>query len=753
MSRQVLDLGGTDWHLGQAPAQASSEYANWEELEQVAEWLPAIVPGNIRADLDQAGLLPDLFMGTQAEASQWVDDHCWWLVRRWSLAPSPRARVHLVVRGIDYVSDLFLNGHHLGRHEGMFSPVMHDVTGLLRGENKLAVRVVGSKWLPTNRNSPWFRLVNRIESKVTSIGQRHPHRRDTLKCQMGFGWDFAPALRTMGIWDDVYAIVGEDALIRDVEVRQEFEDGGVRLSIGVEVDARSTRRALLICTLAGESFEAEPVVVQRAVELARGAGLYRLELRVSEPRLWWPWDHGNPDRYRLTLDLWDGDQRLDSLDQSVGLRDVELKSWTLHINGRRVYARGANWVPANVLPGRVGDQVYDELLSLARQANMNMVRVWGGGLREKRAFYDTCDRLGIMVWQEFPLACAFLSRFPRSHEYLQLVERESEAIVRDLRLHPSLVLWCGGNEFSPDRNRPVVDVLRRSVSRLDPARPFLAASPSDGDSHNWKVWHNFQPPSAYRDDAAQFASEFGLQAIPGKETLRQFIPPEELWPPGPSWSYHGAELGKLLRYARPFLQESEPDLEDLIEASQRAQAYALQIAIEHYRRAKARGGGGVLIWQLNEPWPAISWALLDFYRRQKAAYSVVRRLMNPVLVSLEYPLRRYQPGDELAISIWIVNDLPTDLLSCQIEVALWVGSAQAVAKLVTDVEVEADSANEVDRACWTLPQGSNWRLTCELLHEGQVLAHNEHDLTVHDDIGPTASQRLWSLLSSLVVPS
>ena len=753
MSRRIWDLGGTDWHLGQAPACASPECASWDELGQVAEWLPATVPGNVRADLMRAGCLPNLLVGTQVEASQWVDEHCWWLVREWSFEPSPSARVHLEMRGVDYISDLFLNGHHLGRHEGMFSPQVRDVTDLLRPENRLAVRVVGPKWLPTKRSSPWFRFVNRLESKVTSIGRRHPHRRDTLKCQMGFGWDFAPALRTMGIWDDVLAIASEDAFIRDIEVHQEHEGGRVRLSIRVEVDARAARTALLRCTLSGESFEAKPIVAQQPAELGRGVGQHTLNLRVPEPRLWWPWDHGSPDRYRLTVDLRDGDRCLDSLTRQVGLRQVELDGWTLRINRRRVYARGANWVPADVLPGRVREQDYIRLLALARQANMNMVRVWGGGLREKRAFYETCDRMGIMVWQEFPLACAFLSRFPRSSEYLQLVEQESEAIVRDLRLHPSLVLWCGGNEFSPERNRPVVDVLRRSVSELDPTRPFLPASPSDGDSHNWKVWHGFHPPSAYRDDEALFASEFGLQAIPGTETLRQCIPPDEMWPPGPSWSYHGAELIKLKRYARPFLRGSETSLEDLIEASQRAQACALQIAVEHYRRAKARGGGGVLVWQLNEPWPAISWALVDFYRRPKATYAVVKRLMSPVLVSLEYPLRHYEAGDELTIAIWLVNDLPVDLHGCRLEVTLWGGDGQAVARQDIGVEVAAGLAGLVGHLRWTLPPGGDWRLTCRLSQEEQVLAQNEYDLAIHDSIRPTAGQRLRAWLSSLVVPS
>jgi beta-mannosidase len=753
MTRRVLDLSGTGWKLGQAPADADPERAEWHELEQIAEWLPATVPGNIRSDLVRAGRLPDLFFGTQAEDSQWVDAHCWWLVRDWSPIISPGERVHLVVRGIDYVWDVFLNGHHLGRHEGMFSPLVHDVSAVLRAENRLAVRVVGSKWLPSNRSFGWFRFVDHLESMVTSIGHRHPHRRDSLKCQMSFGWDFAPALRTMGIWDDVYAIVSHDVFIRDIEVRQRFADGKARLTIGVEVDAATARPALLRCTLVGEGFEAESIVVERPIELAAGASRTELELQVPQPRLWWPWDQGSPDLYRLNIEVRAGDRCLDSLVQTVGLREVEMDGWTLRINGRRVYARGANWVPADVLPGRVVEEDYRALLSLARQANMNMVRVWGGGLREKRAFYDECDRLGILVWQEFPLACAFLSRFPRSPEYLRLVESESEAIVRGLRAHPSLVLWCGGNEFSPERNKPVVATLRQSASRLDPDRPFLAASPASGDSHNWQVWHGFQPASTYRKDGALFASEFGLQALPDKATLQRFIPSEELWPPGPSWSYHGAELDKLQRYAQPFLGDSDSGLEEMIEASQRAQAHALQIAVEHYRRAKARGGGGVLIWQLNEPWPAISWALVDYYRRQKHAYAVVKRLMNPLLVSLEYPLRRYRAGDELTIGIWVVNDSPANLHGCQVEVTLWAGPEQAVARHTLDMEIRADSAREAGRVHWTLPAGDGWRLTCQLVREGQALASNEYDLTVHDDIGPTVRQRLWSWLSSMMVPS
>jgi hypothetical protein len=320
-------------------------------------------------------------------------------------------------------------------------------------------------------------LLNHVESRTASIAGRFPQRRDTLKCQMGFGWDFAPPLRTMGIWDDVYAVISENVFLRDVAVRQQALKGEAQLAIDVELDVGSGRSAQVRCTLVGETFESTPVISERPVDLTSGAGRYSLELSVPRPRLWWPWDHGHPDLYRLTVEVWDGDQCLDSLVQTIGLRQVELEGWTLRVNDRRVYARGANWVPADILPGRVVEADYLALLSLARQANMNLLRVWGGGLREKRAFYNLCDRLGILVWQEFPLACAFVTRFPHSPGYLSLVDRETRSIVRDLRNHPSIVLWCGGNEFNPERNGPLVDTLQQAVKEEDPARPFLPVPP------------------------------------------------------------------------------------------------------------------------------------------------------------------------------------------------------------------------------------------------------------------------------------
>ncbi len=755
MPRRILDLNGDDWRLGQAPDGADPHGADWQELGRIADWLPATVPGNVRADLLRAGRLPDLHHDRQTEAAQWVDDHCWWLVRDVALPLAPGERVHLVLRGVDYVSDLFVNGHHLGRHEGMFSPQVHELTDLLGGENRLAVRILGSRWLPRDRSSPWEKLLNHVEGRASGLPGRFPHRRDTLKCQMGFGWDFAPALRTMGLWDDVYAVVGRGVFISDVVARQQQAGEEVGLDVKIDLDADQARTACLRCTLTGETFGAEPLVAERRVALSPGVSQHAVQLSIPEPRLWWPWDHGRPDLYRLEVEAWDEAGRLDACSRTIGLRTVALDGWTLRVNGRRVYARGANWVQADVLPGRVTAADYLALLTLAREANANMLRMWGGGLREKRAFYDLCDRLGILVWQEFPVACAFITRYPRAPEFLALAEAEARAIVRDLRQHPSLALWCGGNEFSPRRNAPLVAALARAVAAEDPARPFLPASPTGGDSHNWHVWHRFQPPTAYLEDEAQFASEFGLQAPPDAATLRRFISADELWPPGPSWTYHGAGLAKLWRYARPFLpvgQASNLPHEAFIEAGQRAQAHGLQIAIEHYRRGKAQGNGGVLLWQLNEPWPAISWAIVDFYRQPKPAYETVKRLLNPLLVSVDYARGHYRPGDRLRGDVWIVNDRAKDLPGCELEVTLQAGDGRPAERLAQAVDVAADSARVAACLDWPLPPGGGWRLACRLALGDQLLSENEYDLTVYDDVQPTWRQRLRAWLTDRLLP-
>jgi beta-mannosidase len=337
--------------------------------------------------------------------------------------------------------------------------------------------------------------------------------------------------------------------------------------------------------------------------------------------------------------------------------------------------RGLNWVPADSFPGRLRPEHYARLLGQARQSGANLLRVWGGGLREKRAFYELCDALGLLVWQEFPFACMFLGAYPRDPAYLALVAAECGAMVKQLVHHPALIIWCGGNEFSRSRNRPLLKTLATVVERYDGTRPFIPVSPSHGhggDSHNWDVWHGLAPLPSYQAETARFLSEFGLQALPHLDSLKTML----LDLTG-DWEIHHADVAKLMRYVTIFpaldtVWPAQPTPR-LIYHSQLAQALALQIGSEHMRRRRGQGrptdSGGLCLWQFNEPWPAISWAIVDYFGRPKLAFERLADWYQPILLSLKFRLgRRWSAGETFRAEIWTINDSLTDLAGARLTI-------------------------------------------------------------------------------------
>jgi beta-mannosidase len=368
--------------------------------------------------------------------------------------------------------------------------------------------------------------------------------------------------------------------------------------------------------------------------------------------------------------------------------------------------------------------------------------------------------LGLLVWQEFPFACVFFGHFPRHESFLSLARSECTAIVRQLRNHPSLVLWCGGNEYSPRRNRKLIETLKAVVAANDGTRPFKDVSPGRGDSHNWRVWHGKAHVRHYRQDEAQFASEFGLSSVPDLASLQKFIPAEHLWPPDEFWWYHHAELGKLHRYARPWLKEKSASLAQFIEASQKAQAFGLQVAIEHFRRRKYRASG-TLFWQLNEPWPAICWSLVDYYRRPKLAYRKLEQIYNPVLISLDYPLITYGPGTVLRAAIWAINDLLQSFEDCWLRIlldsepfdpstGLRTGHAHGKEIFCRTINLPPDSCHLVGSIECPLPDGGR-RLKAKLSYQGEVISANSYDLQCYDPTEAGLLDRLRSWVGEMAI--
>lgn len=732
MTRRTRDLGGTEWRFGSVARQPLG--ARVDDRAEVKEWLPATVPGNVRTNLLAAGRIEDPFYGLNNQDSQWVEVYDWWYVRPLDLSLMPGESAFLSFEGIDYISAVYLDGKELGRHEGMFSRQVYEITNLVKPQgSQLAVRIWGSESLPQRRLAWWERLWSPVASALRHGRDAFPPRSATLKCQMSFGWDFAPRIRTMGLWDDVALFVTQSVFLEDLWIKAHPEGDGARLIVHITIDSDAAQEVIArIGVRSRQPTDSEIWHHESHLRLHRGQQTARVEFALPEARLWQPWDRGAPWLYDLILDIERDGQVLDSVTQGFGVRSVEMsrnpgtprgnENWTMVLNGAPEFVRGANWVPLDALPGRLRRLDYEPIITMAKDAGINLLRVWGGGLREKKVFYDLCDEQGILVWQEFPLACLLLGHLPRSARFRDLLAQEATSIVRQVRNHPSVILWCGGNEFSYRRNRRLVDTLESIVHTEDGTRPFRKTSPRGGATHNWLVWHGQAPAREYLEDRPQFISEFGLQSVADLSSLCRFLPSAELWPPGAGLRYHCAQLEKMQRYVDPL---SPHDVEEWIEASQRAQAHVLQVAIEHFRRRKYRTSG-VVIWQLNDAWPAVSWSLIDYYRQPKLAYKRLKSLYHPVLISLEFPLRQYRRGDLFRAGVWAISDSLADIPGCMLDIRL-----DGASVFSGTVSLPPDSCQQVGAVEHTLTQDA--KVAEVILTQGeQVISTNRYDLEYHD---------------------
>jgi beta-mannosidase len=478
------------------------------------------------------------------------------------------------------------------------------------------------------------------------------------------------------------------------------------------------------------------------------------QIKIEDPKLWWPWDQGTPELYRVSAVIEVGGKQSDAVDEAFGFREIEWErnpgspksalDWTLVINGRREFLRGANVVPPDSMHGRRTDERCVKLLEMAKDANLNSIRLWGGGNRERSVVYDTCDRLGIMVWQEFPIGCINFGT-PRSQRYLKLLEQESSEMVRQLRNHPGLIQWCGGNEFNTRMSRPALKIMKQACKDLDPARRFVPASPHRGDMHNWLVWHIRGNLSDYFNDKCQMMSEFGFQAAPSVESLKEFLPGDLLWPIGKGWTHHHLSRGKIGKYVKHFGGPGAT-IEDYVNAGQKAQAYYLHRGIEHWRRQKYKKSGA-LFWQWNDPYPCVSWSVVDYYFRTKKAYEAVRIAFQPLLISAEFEQRSYKSGDHFSAGIVLVNDTPREFKDIEIEAKV---SGDPIK--IFNLSMGADKVESAGEISIDLPRDKKPVLELIARQDGEEVSRNRYDLTLHDPepaniIGRRLFKRWWQFLT------
>lgn len=758
--QNVISLEGADWRVGYKKIYDGTASATIAEVEKMTEWFHATVPGNVRADLMAANRLPNLYVGTNNERANWVNECVWWYEKRFLRPRRKFKRFFLELRGIDYLSQVYFNRRKLGENEGMFTRHLYDVSSLIKEENILNVRIMGSAFLAKPYLAPWQRIWAKMARPLQGNGEVFPERTATLKCQMSFGWDFAPDMRTMGIWDEVKLIGSGNVFVSDVQIITSVfrELNSAKLQLKLSLNSTVAAALKIVIQLRPANFDGAAQTFNFNAYAKKGTEIIERNIIVEKPHLWNPWDRGEPNLYEFSLRVYCEDKLSDHMSGLIGLRDIQMKrnpgtpdgktDWTFVVNGEPEFIRGANWVPADSLMGRVREEDYAELLGLAKDASVNMLRVWGGGLREKRYFYEMCSRKGIMVWQEFPFACVFLGRLPSNESFFRLAEKEVISVVKSVANHPCVVAYCGGNEFSPTRNSKLLTRVAQAVRKVDTSRPFFPVSPAKGDNHNWLIWHGLENIEEYRNDRSLFVSEFGLQAVPCVESLKRFLTPRALWPPTPEWEYHHADLKKLQRYAGAI--ENYEKVEDFSLASQKIQALALQTAIEHYRRRKYECSGA-MVWQLNDSWPAISWSVIDYYRNPKLAYHKLKEVYKPVLVSLVFDFKDRTPGEVVPLEVWIVNDLNRTLEDCKLDVCMD-ANGERFMNLSFNVEtIPADSSKPYFQFGLKLPNRENWILRTVLRYGSEIIGTNSYDLYFRDKGQATTWDRLYHRLGKLTM--
>ena len=676
--------------------------------------ISAEIPGSVFETLIKNNIIEDPFYGLNEDKVSWVYNSNWEYYIDFDIPANFLNYSNIILRfyGLDTLAIISLNDKIIGSAENMFLYYDFNVNSILKSTSNILKVVFKSPTI--NAEEEIKKLGINLNTGETAI-QGVPYLR---KAQYSFGWDWGPKLPDIGIWKSVELIGFDNLKISSIYPIQRFEYFVDPLKIedlnDITINGVKSVNLLLKIEINSEISDISSLNYRLKVDLKAPDGILfnreipldsinlSVEFQIEYPYLWWTNGLGTPNLYEITIQVF-GNELIDSYTKRIGIRDLRLirnhdewgESFYFLLNGVPIFAKGANWIPIDSFISRgKKKELYRKNLMNAKNANMNMIRVWGGGIYEDDEFYDLCDELGILIWQDFPFACAI---YPYNSSFIENVKNEVVQNIKRLRTHASLALWCGNNEIewlwkfllieSNITDSKVIEEFKEGYTKIfekifpklietyDPEHYYWASSPSNGivgnnlgiidsnsqnmgDSHYWLVWHSGLKFAAYRKFYSRFMSEFGYESLPSIKTLKEICPHEQLEMFSPIIENHQknpAGNKKLIKYMKKrFLIPN--NFQKQIYLSQITQAEAMEYGVEHWRRNRNKCRCmGSLYWQLNDCWPVISWSSIDYLGRWKALHYLAKRFYRPLIPSIKENLK--------SVEFYIINDLRT---SCDV---------------------------------------------------------------------------------------
>ncbi len=627
-------------------------------------WRKAKVPGNNFSDLLSYNLIPEPFYGTNEDSIQWVSKKDWIYKSNFSLNTNfLDANKHSIIfNGLDTYAKVILNDSIILRADNMFRRWVIPLKGILKERNNIEIHFQKTSEQEIIKE-------NQLGYKLPGGGKVH-----TRKAGFHYGWDWGPKIKVSGIWRPIEIKAHKISEIKDLYIEQKnISDSIADLKLHFELDV-----------LENSLFQISINELTYDIQLNKGLQNIALDYTILKPELWWPHGYGKQKLYDIQASLKKNNVTLESINKKVGLRTIQLntskdsigKNFFFEINGEPIFMKGANYIPQDNFQNNVSEDKYRKILQQVVAANMNMIRVWGGGIYEEDILYNLCDSLGILVWQDFMFACAM---YPDNNEFLENVRLEAIDNIKRLRNYSSIILWCGNNEIaeawqnwgwqnyrSKDEIQKISlgykklfgQILPFEVKRLTNL-PYWESSPQlgrgdenhhlEGDVHYWGVWHDAQPFSTFEKKVPRFMSEFGFQSFPELSTIKKFSKEEDWFLDSKvmlSHQKHPRGNSLIQEYMKREYNQPK-DFHKFIYASQVLQAEGMRIGLEAHRRSQPYCMG-TLYWQLNDCWPVASWSSIDYYGNWKALHYVAKDVFSPLALSISNNKTKY--------SVWVMSD-------------------------------------------------------------------------------------------------